>query len=103
MNDLDVGIGRPLDRRARVAAPLPPAPMRTTRPRIPEVVVRTALQVLLVVVILGLWEAGVRLGWISAFLFGAPWGIAQFAVRSIANGSCSPTPGRRSSKRRSVS
>jgi NitT/TauT family transport system permease protein len=61
----------------------------TSRPprRVPEVVYRVGLQILLLVVVLGLWESGVRLGWISAFLFGSPAGIARFAARSIADGS----------------
>jgi NitT/TauT family transport system permease protein len=54
---------------------------------VPEAVLRTALQVLLLVVILGAWEIGVRVGWISAFLFGSPFGIAQFAWKSLLNGS----------------
>jgi NitT/TauT family transport system permease protein len=55
--------------------------------KIPEVVVRTALQLLIFAIVLGTWEGGVRLGWISAFLFGSPVGIAQFAAKSIADGS----------------
>lgn len=54
--------------------------------RIPEVVVRAVIQVGLLMILLGIWEAGVRLGWISAFLFGSPVGIAQFAAKSIASG-----------------
>jgi NitT/TauT family transport system permease protein len=64
-----------------------PEPPRTARRAIPEVVIRMSLQVLLLVVILGAWEIGVRVGWISAFLFGSPFGIAQFAWRSILDGS----------------
>jgi NitT/TauT family transport system permease protein len=59
----------------------------SSRRAIPEVVLRLGLQVLLIAIVLGAWEAGVRIGWISAFLFGSPAGIAQFAVKSIANGS----------------
>ncbi len=54
--------------------------------RVPEIVYRTAIQLGLLAVVLGLWETGVRLGWISAFLFGSPVGIAQFAVKSITSG-----------------
>jgi NitT/TauT family transport system permease protein len=54
---------------------------------VPEVVYRVALQVLAVMIVLGAWEAGVRMGWISAFLFGSPWGIARFAAKSIGDGS----------------
>jgi NitT/TauT family transport system permease protein len=64
-----------------------PEPAPAARRAVPEVVVRTTLQVLLLVVILGAWEIGVRVGWISAFLFGSPFGIAQFAWRSILDGS----------------
>jgi NitT/TauT family transport system permease protein len=56
-------------------------------PMLPEAVVRTALQLLTIGVVLGLWEGGVRLGWISAFLFGSPVGIAQYAVKAILDGS----------------
>jgi NitT/TauT family transport system permease protein len=73
------------DAKATQAAPRKPAspPISPGRDR----AVRTALQVLILVVALGTWEAGVRLGWISAFLFGSPWGIAQFAVRALGDGS----------------
>ena len=64
-----------------------PAATARRGPKVPEVAVRTALQLLIFAVVLGSWEAGVRLGWISAFLFGSPVGIAQFAAKSIANGS----------------
>jgi NitT/TauT family transport system permease protein len=75
MNDLDASL-------PREAVPVAPTPAR-----VPEVVWRAGLQVLLAVVVLGAWEGGVRLGWISAFLFGSPAGIAQFGFTAIANGS----------------
>jgi NitT/TauT family transport system permease protein len=87
-------VGAPLDDRTDVrvdgrfpsqSAARPVARSRRRRP--PEVVVRLALQLALLVVVLGTWEAGVRAGWISAFLFGSPAGIARFAARSIADGS----------------
>ena len=56
-------------------------------PMLPDAVVRTGLQLLIIAVVLGLWEGGVRLGWISAFLFGSPVGIAQYAVKAILDGS----------------
>src|SRR5258706_16256329 len=62
-------------------------PPKTTPAKIPESLVRVGLQLLMVVVVLGLWELGVRLGWISAFLFGWPVGIAQYAGKSIMDGS----------------
>lgn len=71
-----------------VAALLAPAlrPQRQTAV-LPEAVVRFGLQLLTIAVVLGLWEGGVRLGWISAFLFGSPVGIAQYAVKAILDGS----------------
>ena len=57
------------------------------KPTLPEAVVRTGLQFLSIALVLGLWEAGVRLGWISAFLFGSPAGIAKYAVKAILDGS----------------
>jgi NitT/TauT family transport system permease protein len=44
-------------------------------------------QLLLVGILLGAWEYGVRAGWISAFLFGSPSGVWQFLVKGIADGS----------------
>ncbi len=73
-----------------LSAPIGMVEVRETAPpstrRVPEIVYRTAIQLGLLAVVLGLWETGVRLGWISAFLFGSPVGIAQFAVKSIASG-----------------
>ena len=54
---------------------------------IPESVSRTLIQIGLIVLVLGLWELGVRLGWISAFLIGSPLGIAAYSVKAIADGS----------------
>jgi NitT/TauT family transport system permease protein len=78
MSDLSVKTGT-IGRAVRTA-PL-------ARRAVPEVVLRTGVQVALLIVVLGGWELGVRLGWISAFLFGSPVGIARFAARSIADGS----------------
>ena len=66
-----------------------PAALRPQRQAavVPEAVVRFGLQLLTIAVVLGLWEGGVRLGWISAFLFGSPVGIAQYAVKAILDGS----------------
>jgi NitT/TauT family transport system permease protein len=47
---------------------------------------RAALQVAAVVVFFALWEAGVRMGWISAFLVGSPFGIFTVAFKMIASG-----------------
>ena len=47
---------------------------------------RAMLQVLAVVLFFALWEIGVRMGWISAFLVGSPAGIFSFAAKMIASG-----------------
>ena len=47
---------------------------------------RAVLQSLAVLVFFALWEFGVRLGWISAFLVGAPSGIFAYAAKIIASG-----------------
>ena len=49
--------------------------------------VQIGLQLFLAFFILGGWELGVRLGLISAFLFGSPSGIFTFAVKTISDGS----------------
>ncbi len=46
-----------------------------------------ALQALLVVVFLGVWEAGARAGLVSAFLVGSPVGIWKIFLIALANGS----------------
>jgi NitT/TauT family transport system permease protein len=47
---------------------------------------RAALQALAVIGFFALWEIGVRVGWISAFLVGSPTGIFSFAYKMIASG-----------------
>ncbi|HEY8332988.1 MAG TPA: ABC transporter permease [Tardiphaga sp.] len=47
---------------------------------------RAALQLLAVIVFFALWEAGVRIGWISAFLMGSPFGIFAQAWKLIVTG-----------------
>jgi NitT/TauT family transport system permease protein len=47
---------------------------------------RAVLQATAVAVLLLLWELGVRLGWISDFLFGAPSGIFKVFLRMAASG-----------------
>ena len=72
------------------AAESPPqSPSRSPAPKakLPEAFLRVSIQFTLLFIILGIWEGGVRLGWISAFLFGSPLGIAQFAFKSIMDGS----------------
>jgi NitT/TauT family transport system permease protein len=48
---------------------------------------RIVIQLLMFLLVVVIWEGGVRLGWISAFLFGSPAGIAKFAAKSIMDGS----------------
>jgi NitT/TauT family transport system permease protein len=47
---------------------------------------RAMLQVVAVVAFFALWEIGVRMGWISAFLVGSPAGIFSFAYKMILSG-----------------
>jgi NitT/TauT family transport system permease protein len=47
---------------------------------------RALLQVAAVVTFFALWEIGVRMGWISAFLVGSPAGIFSFAYKMILSG-----------------
>jgi len=47
---------------------------------------RTALQTLAVIAFFALWELGVRMGWISAFLVGSPSGIFSLAWRMTLSG-----------------
>ena len=47
---------------------------------------RAMLQVAAVVSFFALWEIGVRMGWISAFLVGSPAGIFEFSYKMILSG-----------------
>jgi NitT/TauT family transport system permease protein len=47
---------------------------------------RAMLQVLAVVAFFALWEFGVRIGWVSAFLVGSPAGIFSFGYKMILSG-----------------
>jgi NitT/TauT family transport system permease protein len=47
---------------------------------------RAVLQVAAVVAFFALWEIGVRIGWISAFLVGSPAGIFSFGYKMILSG-----------------
>jgi NitT/TauT family transport system permease protein len=47
---------------------------------------RAALQAAAVIGFFALWEIGVRMGWISAFLVGSPLGIFTLAYKMIASG-----------------
>jgi len=47
---------------------------------------RATLQAAAVIGFFALWEIGVRMGWISAFLVGSPFGIFSMAFKMIASG-----------------
>jgi NitT/TauT family transport system permease protein len=47
---------------------------------------RAMLQVAAVVAFFAVWEIGVRMGWISAFLVGSPAGIFSFGYKMILSG-----------------
>lgn len=47
---------------------------------------RAALQALAVIGFFALWEIGVRMGWISAFLVGSPFGIFANGFKMVASG-----------------
>ena len=70
------------------AAPLQKRKTRRSRPRMnfDTTLGRALLQVAAVVAFFALWEIGVRLGWVSAFLVGSPAGIFSFAYKMIASG-----------------
>ncbi len=67
----------PLKRRA-------PAPKRMTA--FDTAIGRTLLQALAVVGFFAAWEAGVRLGWVSAFLVGSPAGIFSIGWKMAVSG-----------------
>jgi NitT/TauT family transport system permease protein len=48
--------------------------------------IRALLQALAVISFFALWEIGVRMGWISAFLVGSPVGILAVALKMTASG-----------------
>ncbi|HVX76023.1 MAG TPA: ABC transporter permease [Bradyrhizobium sp.] len=69
------------------------APLPKRRPRVRRrpamfdtTLGRTALQTLAVIVFFALWELGVRMGWISAFLVGSPSGIFSLAWKMTLSG-----------------
>lgn len=68
-----------------------PLPKRRSRARRRPVMFdttlgRTALQTLAVIAFFALWELGVRMGWISAFLVGSPSGIFSLAWKMTLSG-----------------
>ena len=69
-------------------APLPKRTARRTRRRMTfdTALGRALLQTAAVVAFFALWEIGVRVGWISAFLVGSPSGIFSLAYKLIGSG-----------------
>ena len=70
------------------ATPLPKRKSRAARRRagFDTVLGRAALQALAVIGFFALWEIGVRMGWISAFLVGSPFGIFAEARKMLMSG-----------------
>jgi NitT/TauT family transport system permease protein len=72
-------------------AGLPSSPAEARRRGKPSIGARAtrvlATQLLLVTVLLGLWEYGVRSGMVNAFLFGSPSAIWSFLVKGTLDGS----------------
>jgi NitT/TauT family transport system permease protein len=70
------------------ATPLPKRKSRAARRRagFDTPLGRAALQALAVIGFFALWEIGVRMGWISAFLVGSPFGIFADGFKMIASG-----------------
>jgi NitT/TauT family transport system permease protein len=63
-----------------------PRPARRKRPLFNTTIGRAALQAAAVVLLFVLWQAGVQIGWISDFLFGAPSGIYATFIRMMKSG-----------------
>ncbi len=70
------------------AAPLPKRTSRNSRRRLSfdTAFGRALLQVAGVAAFFALWEIGVRVGWISAFLVGSPSGIFSFGAKMLLSG-----------------
>jgi NitT/TauT family transport system permease protein len=70
------------------AAPLPKRTSRNSRRRLSfdTAFGRALLQVAGVAAFFTLWEIGVRVGWISAFLVGSPSGIFSFGTKMLLSG-----------------
>jgi NitT/TauT family transport system permease protein len=68
--------------------PLPKRTARRTRRRMTfdTALGRALLQTAAVVAFFALWEIGVRVGWISAFLVGSPSGIFSLAYKLVLSG-----------------
>ncbi|MGA9950976.1 MAG: ABC transporter permease [Xanthobacteraceae bacterium] len=61
-------------------------PVPRKRSPLDTIMGRTLLQALAVAALLLVWQVGVRIGWISDFLFGAPAGIYATFVRMASSG-----------------
>src|ERR1700738_813107 len=74
VHDIDIGAASPITARSdsRVSGQF-----RATR-------ARAARQAAAVIGFFALWEIGMRMGWISAFLVGSPFGIFSVAFKMIA-------------------
>jgi NitT/TauT family transport system permease protein len=59
---------------------------RRKRPLFNTTIGRAALQAAAVVLLFVFWQAGVQIGWVSDFLFGAPSGIYATFIRMIKSG-----------------
>src|ERR1700754_1891346 len=70
------------------AAPLRKPKVRSAPPRITfdPTLGRAAIQALAVIGFFAAWEIGVRMGWISAFLVGSPFGIFADGYKMIISG-----------------
>jgi NitT/TauT family transport system permease protein len=70
------------------AVPLPKRTTRNSRRRLSfdTAFGRALLQVAGVAAFFALWEIGVRVGWISAFLVGSPSGIFSFGTKMLLSG-----------------
>jgi NitT/TauT family transport system permease protein len=62
------------------------APARKRITALDTAIGRTLLQALAVIAFFAAWEAGVRLGWVSAFLVGSPAGIFSIGWKMIMSG-----------------
>ncbi|MDF3133552.1 ABC transporter permease [Pseudomonas extremaustralis] len=63
------------------------APTKTrTKNKPNELFVRSSIQLIAVLVFFGVWQLGVSLGWISAFMVGSPVDIAHVMVKGVISG-----------------
>jgi NitT/TauT family transport system permease protein len=87
MNNRGLVAGNPADASVRQSGSPAPGRKKVPASRLPGRLTTVGIQIVLLLALVGLWEGGVRLGWISAFLFGSPFGIAKFAIKAIGDGS----------------